>query len=145
VRLDPLELLTYTRPLAKVADFGLSARLCGVDWLQVGGAKDKLAQLNPVWVAPEVMSREEYRKPADVHPTGHDDAVGVGDSRGAPFSGAQPFVIRTMVLGGERPVIPRTHAARRHWFESPRARPSFAEVVRELEAIAEQLVARMPP
>jgi len=105
---DELSLLTDEAPLAKVADFGLSARLFGLDSLKVGaGADDAIANLNPLWAAPEVLARAEYGKPADVY------AMGIMlwelVSREAPFHTVDLSSLASLVKEGERPMIPRRH------------------------------------
>jgi Protein tyrosine and serine/threonine kinase len=71
-----------------------------VYWLEVGGVKDRLAQLNPVWAAPEVLEPGGVRQAENVYLMGM--MLWEFVTRGAPISGAQPLFIRTMVLNGER-------------------------------------------
>jgi Protein tyrosine and serine/threonine kinase len=150
VGLDPVTLLTDAIPLAKVADFGLSARLCGVDALQVAtNADDAIANINPLWAAPEVLSRKEYGKPADVYAFGM--MLWELVTREIPFHPTPIDLVKSVVFDGERPEIPEhtpqcyAELIRRCWAQEPRVRPCFDEVIRELGGIAEQLVDEFVP
>jgi len=129
----------YPSLVAKVADFGLSRSLMLAPQL-TSKAVD-----NPVWLAPELMRKEEYDEKVDVYSFG----VILWElvSR-ADFLGHITFLsaIEDAVLNGERPKIPDecfslcpeyASLIERCWSGDSSERPSFSEVCKELEAMIE--------
>jgi hypothetical protein len=55
-----------------VGNFELSVRMCGGSDLQIRDRdeNDLLANLNPIWAAPEVLNGAPYSTPADVYAMG---------------------------------------------------------------------------
>src|SRR3989338_3488031 len=95
-------------PLAKVADFGLSIRLMGSEQLKVTTVDSPMANINPIWAAPEVLSRSEYSRAADIYAIGlilwellvrerpfHDVPITLG-----------PRVLMERIIEGHRPAVP---------------------------------------
>ena len=56
-------------PLAKVVDFGCSVKLLGASSL-IRGKNSKIEHITPLWVAPEVLSGQEYSEKADIYAIG---------------------------------------------------------------------------
>src|SRR3989338_7405355 len=95
-------------PLAKVADFGLSIRLMGSDQLRVTTVDSPMANINPIWAAPEVLSRSEYSRAADVYAMGL--ILWELLVRERPFyevpTNLLPRVLVEKIIEGHRPAVP---------------------------------------
>jgi serine/threonine protein kinase len=104
---DHVLLLSDPTPLAKVGD---SWALCRLDVLQVAtNTDDAIANINPLWAAPEVLAHKEYGKPADVY------ALGMMVMRGAPFHPTPITLVKSMVSARRSPNTHRN--ATRGWFD----------------------------
>ena len=115
--------------VAKVADFGLSQALASTT--------SGRSVANPVWLAPEIMKREEYTEKADVYSYG----VMLWEAATRKnYFGEISFMsaIENRVIDGQRPPIPDDcHPALRRliescWAGNPDQRPSFATVKQDI-------------
>eukprot|EP00727_Mastigamoeba_balamuthi_P006865 m51a1_g28 putative protein kinase domain containing protein (2458) ;mRNA; r:113976-122755 len=113
--------------VAKVADFGLAGLASTIN----------LAVDNPVWLAPEVIRKEEPTLASDVYSFG---VVMWEIFARRQFFGDEPFMteLERKVVAGERPELPSpappacASLIPQCWANDPDDRPTFARVVWEL-------------
>lgn len=117
----------------KVADFGLSKKLEGTIYQSetVG---------TPLFMAPELLEEKEYSYPVDVYAYGM--VLYNIFTLESPFHylGSQVFKLTQLVIAGERPQflfdIPfYQDLIIKCWDQNPEKRPSFDQIVEELNAI----------
>ena len=95
-----------------------------------------------LWTAPEILKEQPYDLKVDVYSF----AIVLWEiaTRQVPFADiSSAWAVRQAVVDGERPPIPE-HAPPQYlslmticWSESPIARPTFAEAVRQLEYLVD--------
>jgi len=153
----------FAAPLAKLADFGLSLSLIGVrDHLHVFQSETTLAAVNPIWAAPEIIRGDTYSRSADVY------ALGIVlwellvrefpfahqvQSDSAALQSAKSKDVRSLVLDGERPIIPSActesvgyvKLIEWCWAESPSSRPTTSQIYQSLYACANDLAPELVP
>ena len=124
----------------KVTDFGIARILDEVTakmTMQVGTCH---------WMAPEVINSEPYSLAADIYSFGI--VLWEIAARETPYKGIMPIEIPVRVLKGERPDLNLIGPAvpsgikdliRKCWDQSPRSRPTFRQIIEELESIQGQL------
>ena len=137
----------YGSPLAKVGDFGLSARMFGLTTMKVAkGGGSSLDRINPLWAAPEVLRGEPYTTSSDVY------AMGIMMwelvAREEPYKEVMAKIegpnnlpdviylekVKKKILEGIRPVFPgdTPHAyqelAKRCWQPDASRRPPFSAI-----------------
>jgi len=119
----------------KVSDFGLSRRIED----ELSGTMTACG--TPCWTAPEVLNNEKYGEKADVYSF----AICLWEmcTREEPYHGRPPFrVVVAVATEGLRPTIPddcnvfyRTLMTN-CWSAYPDERPSFDEILDELEMVS---------
>jgi len=115
---------------AKLCDFGL------VDVKEVTAG-------TPNYMAPELLQAKPYSKAVDVYAFGV--LLNEAFVREVPWDGYRPYDIKEQVVAGKRPPTAMTMpmAAERllqaAWHQSAALRPTFAEVVRGLRTVLEDL------
>mmetsp|Transcript_19750 Transcript_19750/g.33936 ORF Transcript_19750/g.33936 Transcript_19750/m.33936 type:complete len:305 (-) Transcript_19750:485-1399(-) len=129
-------ILLDDKGVAKLCDFGLSR--VKIDTLAM--TRDVGS---PLWMAPEVLSGEACKQAGDVYAfaiTTWEVLTGK-----VPFAGLNPMVVAMSVVGGQRPEIPRDKAGAKWtaliekcWAQAPEERPSFVDIVLQLEAIMKE-------
>eukprot|EP01103_Thecamoeba_quadrilineata_P004097 TRINITY_DN1381_c3_g1_i1.p1 TRINITY_DN1381_c3_g1~~TRINITY_DN1381_c3_g1_i1.p1 ORF type:complete len:1903 (+),score=318.22 TRINITY_DN1381_c3_g1_i1:778-5709(+) len=127
---SPNILLASTRAdapvVAKVSDFGVSQVL-------VSTIANQPVQ-NPIWLAPELMRKEEYTEKADVYAFG---VILWEICSREDFFGEESFMTKIIqrVLNGDRPPVPSdslpqyADLIRRCWHNEPTSRPPFNDCV----------------
>ena len=143
---------TLKRPLAKLGDFGLSKRLSGLEELWSG---EKMQNITPNWMAPEVIAGEPYTEKADIY------AVGILlwelVERKHPFSeflaGAE--IIGNAITLGKRPILtplkesePKValefiELIHQCWDQKPSKRPPILKVYQILREIIDRHAPRL--
>lgn len=131
-----------------ISDFGMSKVQSVSNTLAPTAAGVSLA-----FCAPEVLTSVVAKRqpPSDVFSMGM--VLYHLATRTPPWQGLNPAIIQMHVCGGTRPPLPedslvaQEHPAyvdlmQRCWSQDPEARPSFEEVVRQLEAMAPRQLAR---
>lgn len=139
---SPNILLKYTTgskyPIAKIADFGLSRGLIWSNKLE-----DKAVD-NPIWLAPEIITKSAYTEKVDIYALGvifYELVIGR-----SPFSEYSfLYLIEEKIIKGERSDI-STIEHRQYadlieicWAQDPKNRPSINEVVENLESQMKQV------
>eukprot|EP01097_Dermamoeba_algensis_P001374 TRINITY_DN1518_c0_g1_i1.p1 TRINITY_DN1518_c0_g1~~TRINITY_DN1518_c0_g1_i1.p1 ORF type:complete len:568 (+),score=89.75 TRINITY_DN1518_c0_g1_i1:247-1704(+) len=134
--LKTANLLVDDNLTVKVCDFGLSQLKPREDYLRDGaeGAKG-----TPLWMAPEVLMGQQFNEKADVYSFGI--VLWELITRTEPFQEYHSFETfrRDICLNKVRPSIPAdchpdvSSLMRRCWDPNPAVRPSFAQIVQELE------------
>jgi serine/threonine protein kinase len=121
--------------LAKVADFGLSQALASTT--------SGRSVANPVWLAPEIMRREEYTEKIDVYSYG----VMLWEAATRKnYFGEISFMsaIENKVLDGQRPPIPPhcppayARLIQACWAGNPDDRPTFVQIKADLLELIRQ-------
>ncbi|WVZ54330.1 LOW QUALITY PROTEIN: hypothetical protein U9M48_005142 [Paspalum notatum var. saurae] len=142
-RIKFLELRSRTGMVVKVADFGLAR-------FQDGGGAMTAETGTYRWMAPEVINHQPYDSKADVYSF----ALVLWElmTSKIPYNTMSPLQAAVGVRQGLRPQIPENANPRlvklmqRCWEAIPPDRPSFAEIIPELEDIQAQAQAlRTPP
>jgi serine/threonine protein kinase len=125
--LKSLNLLVDSTWVLKIADFGLSRFKTGSQELLTGQCGTYH------WMAPEVMSGEQYTEKADVYSFG----INLWEiyTRKVPFSGMQPVQVVTSVYNkGQRPLVPGScpfnyrSLMESCWHQDPEKRPGFPHI-----------------
>ncbi len=118
----------------KICDFGISRH--------ANAANTMTASLGTVpWTAPEMLRGERYSKKVDCYSLGV--CLWELTTRRIPYEGVQSVRIITSVINGMRPQIPKATPAglvkliTLCWHTKPSVRPSAADIVTQLERVAE--------
>lgn len=124
----------------KVTDFGIARILDEVSarmTMQVGTCH---------WMAPEVINSEPYSLAADIYSFGI--VLWEIAARETPYKGVMPIEIPVRVLKGDRPDLNLIGPAvpsgikdlmRKCWDQNPKVRPTFRQIIEELEVIQGQV------
>ena len=146
----------FGSPLAKVGDFGLSARMFGLTtFVVVKGGGSNLDHINPLWAAPEVLQGYPYTALSDVYAMGvmlwelvtredpYDEVVTRAEG-GRVDGPAFMEYAKERILAGDRPVFPEdTLASYRKlaeecWQPDPSKRPPFIAIFSRLRDICRE-------
>eukprot|EP00698_Gefionella_okellyi_P004815 TRINITY_DN14455_c0_g1_i1.p1 TRINITY_DN14455_c0_g1~~TRINITY_DN14455_c0_g1_i1.p1 ORF type:complete len:689 (+),score=151.03 TRINITY_DN14455_c0_g1_i1:166-2067(+) len=125
-----LNILLDANMLVKVADFGLSKEATAEMEMKVG---------TPQWMAPEVLTTDKYGISCDVY--SYAIVLWEMTHRQIPYGSMNQDAMVKGVLKGMRPKISTkcpvgiAKLMIKCWSEKPDARPSFAQVIRELDEI----------
>eukprot|EP01102_Stenamoeba_stenopodia_P014052 TRINITY_DN4636_c0_g2_i1.p1 TRINITY_DN4636_c0_g2~~TRINITY_DN4636_c0_g2_i1.p1 ORF type:complete len:1322 (+),score=264.84 TRINITY_DN4636_c0_g2_i1:1203-5168(+) len=118
---------------AKVSDFGLSRKLLLSPELQ-----NRVVD-NPIWLAPEIISKQKYTEKADVYSFG----IIIWEllARKVPFAEMEfLWEIQESIVEGKRPEIPPCPVLYRElidgcWAGDPEMRPNFDTILQKLEMV----------
>ena len=97
----------------------------------------------PKYFAPEIFEKEEYSKSSDVY--AFSLIIYEIESGKSPFSGQTIYQIMTEVMKGDRPSldesVPKCYRQliEKCWSQNPTKRPSFDQIIQELETNKEFL------
>jgi len=125
----------------KVADFGLTRFLSKKAMTQVG---------TPMWMAPEIITGEQYTENADVYAFG----IILWEllTRSEPYEDMEQYAIIMQVVEGRRPKLtPETEASpivplmKDCWAAKPADRPTFDVIVERLCALETRLAEQGQP
>jgi len=120
---------------AKIADFGLTRKMELTDALKTKAVD------NPVWLAPEILTKQKYTEMVDVYSFG---VILWEIATRKEFFGDVSFmsVLEDKIISGERPPLPEdvpdpavNTLIENCWATLPTKRPTFESVVTFLEAI----------
>src|SRR3989338_6728962 len=151
--LNTISSVDWGRPLAKVADFGLSLRLFGNSELKVAKNHQSMAYITPTWCAPEVLAHLAYSGSSDVYSFGI--LLYEMLTQRHPFSDLIADAVKGAVIQGVRPTIPESlfdscpaflDLIQKCWHPNPQERPDFPEVYKLLRVIVSlRLKIELPP
>jgi serine/threonine protein kinase len=145
--LKPCNLLLDEHLTVKVCDFGLSALKQPGDKLQDKGGIPG----TPLWMAPEVLLGKPLDEKSDVYSFGI--VLWEIITRKEPFDHMDSFKAfkRAVCRDDERPPVPKNIPAsladlmQRCWNKEPTARPSFAEIISQLDSVLVDIAIKEEP
>eukprot|EP01102_Stenamoeba_stenopodia_P017855 TRINITY_DN6460_c0_g2_i1.p1 TRINITY_DN6460_c0_g2~~TRINITY_DN6460_c0_g2_i1.p1 ORF type:complete len:885 (+),score=141.31 TRINITY_DN6460_c0_g2_i1:70-2655(+) len=118
--------------IAKVGDFGLSAQM-----MLASSLRKKVID-NPIWLAPEILTKNEYTEKADVYAYGvilYEILTQEDYFHEVQFLSA----IEKAVIDGKRPTLPKspqqdfTTLITECWGQDPKKRPPFTAILQSLK------------
>eukprot|EP01006_Ploeotia_vitrea_P007652 TRINITY_DN1771_c0_g1_i1.p1 TRINITY_DN1771_c0_g1~~TRINITY_DN1771_c0_g1_i1.p1 ORF type:complete len:798 (+),score=383.68 TRINITY_DN1771_c0_g1_i1:124-2517(+) len=136
--LNSVNVLVNEEMVAKVADYGMSA---------ISDRVREDVSVRPVWTSPEVLKSGKYSTKSDVYSF----AMVLYElvTRSVPFAGRRdPTHVQTIrdITTGKRPPLPSgcpkelVNLLHRCWNNSPKARPSFADILPVIERLHDMRV-----